>query len=214
MRRILVAGTATGVIFCAWWICTPFGGHTLLRVVDKSHPRSSFAACVNADAVVVLSGDGAPRLREYRRPPLRRSEAGLLLARSGKAPCLVFTDGGSEGDESRAIALHDGISDSAVLVVGPARNTNEEAHLIINAAIAHGWRRLILVTSGYHISRARKLLIAQANKSGARVEITDFVADSGQFFGTLEPRREYSPSGLGLGLTLRATKEMIGGLGV
>ena len=110
--------------------------------------------------------------------------AALLLAEARKAPCLVFTDGGSEGDQSRAVAIHEGISDSAIEVVGPARNTDQEAHLIINAAIAHGWRRLILVTSGYHITRARKLLMAHAFKEGARIprKSQDFVADSGQFF--------------------------------
>lgn len=205
---------AAGISLCAWWICTPFGGHTLLRFVDNAHPRSSFDACPGADAVVVLSGDGPPRLRGHRQAPLRRSEAGLLLVEAGKAPWLVFTDGGWEGDQSRAVAIRDGVSDSAVEVVGPAWNTDDEAHLIIRSAVAHGWRRLILVTSGYHITRSRKLMAACAREIGARIEITDFVADSGKFFSKLEPLREYSPSGLGLGLTLRAARELAGGLGI
>jgi hypothetical protein len=137
-----------------------------------------------------------------------------MLVEAGKAPWLVVTDGGWEGDQSRAVAIRDGVSDSAIEVVGPAWNTDDEAYLIIRAAVAHGWRRLILVTSGYHITRSRKLLVAHAAKSGARIEITDFVADSGQFFSKLEPLREYSPSGLGLGLTMRAVKELIGGMGI
>ncbi len=186
----------------------------LLHLVDDSHPRSSFGSCPTADAVVVLSGDGPPRVRGHRRAPLRRSEAGLILVESGKAPWLVVTNGGLEGDQSRAAAIREGVPGASIAVVGPAMNTDDETRLIVQTAIAHNWRRLILVTSGYHVMRATKFLAARARKSGATIEITDFVADSGQFFGRLEPVREYSPNALGVGLTLRATREIIGGLGM
>lgn len=208
-----MAGVAA-VILGAGWFFTPSGGRMLLHLVDDSHPRSSFEACPTADAVVVLSGDGPARLRGHRRLPLRRSEAGLILVENGRAPWLVLTNGGVEGDQSRAVAIRDGIPESSIEVVGPAANTDDEARLVVRTAITRHWRRLILVTSGYHIIRATKLLASQAERSGARIEIADFVADSGQFFNKLEPAREYSPNALGLGLTLRATRELIGELGI
>ena len=213
-RKSKEAAAVLGILWCGWWVSAPFGGRAMLQLLDASHPRTSIDSCPHADAVVVLSGDGSPRIHVPPHALLRRSEAGLALINAGKAPYVVFTDGGLEGEASRVAAIREGVSFSDILVVRPARTTENEARLIAHTAAEKQWRRLILVTSGYHMARAKRLLDSFIQQDGRQIEVVPFVADSGEFFIKMEPRREYLPSSLGIMLSLRATREFLDSLGV
>ena len=113
-----------------------------------------------ADAIAVLAGTRLDR-------PLE----GVDLYQAGYAPTIVLTyeiperalaEAGRRGaalpvvaDEARGVMIKLGVPPSAI--IQPARihgNTAQEAQTLHQLAQQHGWRRIIVVTSPYHLRRA------------------------------------------------------------
>jgi uncharacterized SAM-binding protein YcdF (DUF218 family) len=113
-----------------------------------------------AEAIVVLGAvldrAGLPQ------PALRRRTArGIELWEAGAAPLLVLS-GGGRGARPEAAAMLDiaraaGVPEPALLVEERSRNTFENAVLTHQLLAARGLRRVILVSDGYHLPRARFL---------------------------------------------------------
>ena len=102
----------------------------------------------HASAIVVLGGDARERL------PL-----GLELAGAGVAPVLVVSDGaGDDWAPARALCAHPGGRSFGVVCFRPDPfSTRGEAREMKSMAAARGWRSLLVVTSTYHVYRARML---------------------------------------------------------
>lgn len=101
-------------------------------------------APARADAVVVLSGDRGERLARA-----------MELLEQGVAPTLVL-DG--EPDSPRALELCRGGQPFEVVCLRPdPDDTREEARAAGRLAAERGWRRLIVSTSTYHVTRAALL---------------------------------------------------------
>ena len=97
-----------------------------------------------ADAVVVLSGDHGERLPE-----------GLRLIETGVARTLVL-DG--QPDHQQAIDMCKGGQPFEVICLRPHPDTTRgEARAAARLAARRGWRRLVVVTSTTHVTRARML---------------------------------------------------------
>ena len=94
---------------------------------------------MTADAVVVLGGHGD------------RVRVGAGLVESGAAPVLALSSGCPSGPATR----------TAVRFVPVPFNTRGEARAVAGLVRQHGWRSIIVVTSSYHVPRAR-LLFARA----------------------------------------------------
>jgi uncharacterized SAM-binding protein YcdF (DUF218 family) len=93
-----------------------------------------------ADAVVVLAGGDGERL-----------ERGLELARDGVAPTLVASTGPDRlctADEPFTV----------ICFLPDPSNTRGEVEEVARLARQHEWTSLVLVTSTYHMTRARLLL--------------------------------------------------------
>ena len=106
---------------------------------DSPKPRS-------ADAVVVLAGARKPRLHK-----------GLELMRKHVAPTLVISDA-PVADWPEANRLCAGRAGFKVICFHPdPYATRGEAEEIARLARAHHWRRVVVVTSTFHVSRARTL---------------------------------------------------------
>jgi uncharacterized SAM-binding protein YcdF (DUF218 family) len=100
-----------------------------------------------ADAVVVLAGS------ESRLP------VALDLMQRGIAPVLVVSDPEGRDDEARRALCAAG-SDRFELVceLPDPYSTRGEARLVARLAAERGWRRIVVVTSRFHLFRARRLL--------------------------------------------------------
>jgi uncharacterized SAM-binding protein YcdF (DUF218 family) len=102
-----------------------------------------------ADAVVVLSGGRNSRL-----------DPALNLMREGVAPLLVISGSGLDERWLKARRLcADGARGFRVLCFDPSPySTRGEAETITRLAQTHGWQKVDVVTSRYHVFRARIII--------------------------------------------------------
>jgi hypothetical protein len=97
----------------------------------------------HADAIVVLAGDATHRI-----PP------GVALFRRGVAPNLVLSRDTGPGWDRRS-----GLCGRRRVVCFRAKpfSTQGEAETVARIARRRGWRSLVVVSSRYHVFRARML---------------------------------------------------------
>jgi uncharacterized SAM-binding protein YcdF (DUF218 family) len=102
----------------------------------------------HASAIVVLGGDSGKRV-----------PVALKLAREGVAPVLVVSDGaGADWAPARELCAHPKGRSFKVICFRPRPfSTRGEAQEMKKMAAAHGWSSLLVVTSTYHVYRARLL---------------------------------------------------------
>jgi uncharacterized SAM-binding protein YcdF (DUF218 family) len=93
-----------------------------------------------------------------------RFDRAIRIMKAGKAGVLVFSggpiryEGGSdEGELLKQEALSRGIPEQALLVTARTMNTKSEATDICELAARMHWRRVLFVTSAYHMARAMRL---------------------------------------------------------
>jgi len=133
-RMRLSIGLLVGVLL-AWVV-----GACVLFFFPRQDPPG------RADAVVVLSGANGPRLRR-----------GLELMRRHVARTLVISDGWNP-TWPEANRLCGGRERFAVYCFHPSPfSTRGEARGVAALARAHHWRSVVVVTSTYHVTRARML---------------------------------------------------------
>ena len=171
-RRVLIW---TGVAVL-WLASTPLLSALMVRAVEGWAERGQARDASEADAIIVLSGGrvvapGKAAISEWGDAD--RYFGGMELLRAGKAPLLVFTGGwvpwepeaAPEGEVLARYARAMGVPSDKVVTTGPVTNTAEEARAV--ATLLRGRRpgtadrgappRVLLVTSAFHMSRARRL---------------------------------------------------------
>jgi uncharacterized SAM-binding protein YcdF (DUF218 family) len=195
----------------------PLTANRLWESLEADYPYRPIESVEDADAVVVLSGmlggietsDGVvPQWGEATD----RFFAGVDLLNAQKAPIIIFTRGQypwdslpPEGEQlaSRAIAM--GIRENQILLTGTVTNTADEAAEVKTLMEFGGMRRVILVTSSFHMPRA---VVLFARKGIETVPYpTDFRAD-----GASVDWMDWVPSADGLNQTSDAVRELIGRL--
>lgn len=145
---------------------TPIFAENFFKFIEGTEPRQTPYNVSKAEAIVVLSGminqvkstNGV--YPEWIDPD--RFFAGIDLYKSGKAPKIIFTKGKlpwdksaqTEGDILKKFALDYGVPDSAIQLTGNVENTADEAKAV--GKLMGKWRHIILVTSAYHMPRARQ----------------------------------------------------------
>ncbi len=130
----------------------------------------------SADAIVVLSGSST-----YVERATRAAE----LYRAGRAPLVVLTNDGLisgwDRREDRNPHYHElsanrmqeqGVpADRISLAPGLALGTYDESLLVRDYAVSRGWKRLLIVTSGYHSRRALWSMRRACEGSGIEIGI-------------------------------------------
>jgi uncharacterized SAM-binding protein YcdF (DUF218 family) len=177
LRKRALAMAALAVL---WLSSTPFVSDALMRSAEGWQVRRPASSAPRADAIVVLSGmlravPAAHDTVEWR-DAVDRFDAGIELARAGKAPLLVFTSEWFPGDAGgmdkgrlladRAVEL--GIARDRIVVSGRVSTTADEAKAVSELLAARGGSRgpksVILVTSAFHLRRSA-LLFSRAGLS-------------------------------------------------
>jgi uncharacterized SAM-binding protein YcdF (DUF218 family) len=210
-RRWPVAVALAGL----WLLSTPPVANALGRALEGGMVRSLAADAPEADAIVVLSSrrvlaPGPAGVSEWADAD--RFFGGLELFDAGKAPLLVFTGGWSprtpthlpEGEVLAAWAERWGVPAAQIAVTGRVTDTAEEAAAVATLLAPLGVDRVLLVTSAYHVPRARALF----ERAGLRVHA--FPVD----FQVSEGRRasitDLLPGAMALQLSEQSLREAMG----
>jgi uncharacterized SAM-binding protein YcdF (DUF218 family) len=152
-------------------LSTPIFSNNFFKLVEGSEYRKPISAIDSADAIVVLSGMleinevGDSTYIEWGDPD--RFFGGIALFKAGKAQKLVFTGGKmpwdkvkkTEGEVLKEHAISNGIPSENILVTKDVENTAEEAEAV--KELISPSKRIILVTSAYHMYRAKMLFEKQ-----------------------------------------------------
>ena len=152
-------------------ISTPTFSNNFFKLVEGSEYRKPISAIDSADAIVVLSGMleinevGDSTYVEWGDTD--RLFGGLALFKAGKAQKLVFTGGKmpwnrskkTEGEVLKEYAISGGIPSEKIFVTKDVENTADEA-VAVKELISPS-KRIILVTSAYHMYRAQQLFEKQ-----------------------------------------------------
>ncbi|RXK84986.1 YdcF family protein [Chlorobaculum sp. 24CR] len=201
-----------------WVLSLPVVGQELMRRIEMPYHRIPVEQVRKAGAIVVLSGmlqqlDGAP-LGEFGEAA-DRFEGGIDLFRAGKAPVLVFTGGQMPWDpdcvpEAELLAARArlrGVPAGSIRLTSTVVNTAGEAVATASllGSVSGKPKRIILVTSAFHMPRALMLFKA----AGFEVEPypVDFRATDMKSRTTLP---DFVPDANGMAASSMALREMIG----
>jgi uncharacterized SAM-binding protein YcdF (DUF218 family) len=181
-------------------ISTPIFANNFFKIVEGDEYRKPISATNSADAIVVLSGMleineiGDSTYIEWGDPD--RLFGGIDLLKAAKAKKLVFTGGKmpwnnvkqTEGEILKKYAIENGIPKEQILITNNVENTEDEAKAV--KELIKNEKNIILVTSAYHMNRARKLFEKEGfNVNGYKVDykasknkvitVMDFLPSSG-----------------------------------
>lgn len=215
-RRRWPLFTALAVL---WLSSTPLVAGALARTIEGGATRLPISGVPTADAIVVLStgrvtAPGPEAVSEWSDAD--RFFGGVELFRGGRAPLLVFTGGWApwepdappEGDVLAQYAASMGIAGEQIVTTGKVFNTAEEAVAVAALLKARrpGAPHIILVTSAFHLPRAR-LLFERAGLVVSGFPV-DFAGAGGGGLGVMD----IFPTAGALAQTQMAVRELYGRL--
>ena len=148
-------------------ISTPIFSSNFFKLVEGIEYRKPISAIDSADAIVVLSG--MLEINEVKDSTYiewvdpDRFFGGIALFKANKAQKLVFTGGKmpwdkakkTEGAVLKDYAISNGIASQKIFVTKDVENTADEA-VAVKELISPN-KRIILVTSAFHMYRAKIL---------------------------------------------------------
>lgn len=154
-------------IIILYILSTPLFSKYFFKIIEGPEYRKNIKLIPKANAIVVLSGNLEINDREndsfieWGDPD--RLFGGIELYSAGKALKLIFTGGRipwnkakiNEGNVLKEYAITMGIPKANILVGKDANNTYEEAITI--KQLLNYENKIILVTSAFHMSRAKKI---------------------------------------------------------
>ena len=177
------------------------------------YPYRSINSLPNSDVVAVLSGyigwinaSEIQQVETWGKP--NRFFAGVDIVKAGKANALIFTqerfpwaDIPSSGVVSKNKALELGLPESQIHLSGYVSNTDDEAKAIKQLIDDKGYKTMILVTSSFHMPRAKAIFLAHgisvipyATDTGSQnltLNAFSFIPSAGAFNSTSSGIREY-----------------------
>ena len=208
-----------------WTFSTFVVSNCLIRLVEYPWERISIDEAVNSDGIVVLSGggikaiQGKKRIVEWGDPD--RFFNGIDLFKRGKAKRLFFTGGynplnpqsKTEGELYLVEAQKRGINLKFISITPKVNNTKQEAKelsKLFNLNNELRSKQIILVTSAFHMHRAKKIF----EREGFNVFAfpVDFNKTEAMLIKTLINPYNWIPSAQNLNTSSFATRELIGRL--
>jgi uncharacterized SAM-binding protein YcdF (DUF218 family) len=145
IQAIVAAVTAYMIVFetpLVFWLASP------LRVAAPPQP---------ADAIVVFGG-GVGESGQAGGGYQERVEAAVNLYRGRFAPAVVFSSGFRfvfhEAEVMKDLAVVNGVPADAITLEQTAANTHDNVQFTAAIVRDHGWKKILLVSSPYHMRRA------------------------------------------------------------
>jgi len=144
----------------------PVTGSRLIGWLEAKYSALPIDEAGPVDAIVVLGGilgpKAGPGYVTNWAESSERYDGGVALLRAGRARTLVFTGARLpwqkrttlEGVDLRTIAIAQGVPGEKILVTREVSNTRDEARAVAELAKTHGWKKVIVVTTAWHMPRA------------------------------------------------------------
>ena len=165
----LVLATAYVTVYetnTLWWLAKP------LKIV---------ASPVTADAIVVFAG-GVGESGRAGGGAQERIKQAVDLYKAGYAPFLILSSGYvysfHEAEAMRALAIDQGVPSSAIALEESSTNTYQNVRYVDAILKDHRWRRILLVSSPYHMRRA----VMVWHKQAPDVEVVATPSLQSQFY--------------------------------
>ena len=154
-------------------ISTPIFSNLIMKQVEGEYEYGKFEIKNKADAIVVLSG--IMRINEFDNDyniewgDADRFFKGIELYNFNKSNILVFTGGKSpynktkisEGNILKEYAIRFGVKEEDILITKEVLNTSDESYAVRD--LIGNKKTIILVTSAFHMSRAKSLFEKQGH---------------------------------------------------
>ena len=209
-RKISIIGITFLIFFSL-----PIVSQKLNIYLQKDNILQNVSEINNADAIVVLSGMvSAIKIEDKFRyefsGAVDRILSGIDLFKNKKAPLLILTrgklpwqNGVPEGEYLKEFSIKLGIPEDNILLTKNVQNTDEEAKSV-KKLLNKKDIEIILVTSAFHMPRAKKVFEA------ANIKVIPFAVDfqSSKKITFLD----FIPSASALSSSSKFVKEMIGRL--
>jgi uncharacterized SAM-binding protein YcdF (DUF218 family) len=189
----------------------------LIGILESQYPVMDVADCPEADAVLVLGGilNDDPRTQTPEwSGAVNRFERGVDLVQTGRVKAIIFTTAKlpwskselpDEGTILAQAALARGIApEQIVRTDGVVENTAGEARELKALMEKHGWRRVVLVTSAFHMPRAMMLMQREG------VDVIPFPTDFHNHPGNVRTAMSFVPSADALRWTDVFIREVLG----
>jgi uncharacterized SAM-binding protein YcdF (DUF218 family)/glycosyltransferase involved in cell wall biosynthesis len=149
-----------------WWLAEP------LKISEPARA---------ADAIVVFAG-GVGESGQAGGGYQERVKQAVTLYEAGYARRMIFSSGFvwafREAEVMRTLALANGVPAEAILLETEAKSTHDNVALSAAILREHGWRRVLLVSSPYHMRRARLTW----RRLAPEIEIVATPVPSSQFY--------------------------------
>jgi len=189
----------------------PIVSNKFIAYLEKDYQPIEIAEIGNVDAIVILSGmirviGDEENLKYEFNDSVDRFFAGLDLFNNNKSPILILTRGKmpwsvgiAEGEYLKKLAIKYGIPEEKIILTEEVQNTDQEAKEI-KKILPDDNKKIILVTSAYHMSRAEKVFKAAKIKiisfpvdfynEKLKINILDFIPSAKSLFDTSHFVRE------------------------
>lgn len=214
-RSFFIAVTVLNLIFFS----SPAVADLLMSSLEDRYPYRSVAACPQTDAVFVFGGMLGPRDRADGsvawNEAAERFDRALEIMRAGKAHVLVlsggaerYPGGGDEGELLSQEAIVRGLAPQQIIVTGISDNTEQESHALCGLVTRQHWRKVLLVTSAFHMARAMRL----SEKCSAELIPVPvaYQTPGRQTWWAYKRLEYYIPQAQGLSTSERALREYLG----
>ena len=198
-----------------------FVSDVLWRLLEYPWKRIDYSLIDSSDGIVVLSSSrhlppGKTKIVEWYDPD--RFFAGINLYKANKSKRLIFTGGihpfasdlPPEGDIYIIEAISMGVPKKDLFTTYPVTNTYQEAKAIkklLNYEINSTQKRIILVTSAFHMKRAKKIFEREG------ITVLPYPVDfksSKSFFSLFRNPLNLIPSSFHFHKSSNAIREIIG----
>lgn len=214
-RRRLAFWFGVLALLWLWFWSLPVASNWVRGYLEDQHPPMMVQAVPQADAIVVLGGGvssaGPGELYPNLESGADRVWHATRLFHAAKAPLVLLTGGSdpdhsatSEAEAMRQFMMELDVPDRSIVLEQRSRNTSQNAAYSAEILAGQGVNRILLVTSAYHMPRAKGLFEVQ----GLEVipVATDHEVMSRPLWGSLLPETG------ALDGSSRAIKEIVGRL--
>lgn len=151
MRRWVILG----VILWMWFWSSGIAGRIIALPLERAWPVLAGEDQPVADAIVLLGGGISPQREGFPAPDLKQSADrawyAAKLYKAGKAPIVIPSNACSDRCDNMLL-MDLGVPDSAIKLETSARNTEENAKFV--ASMLGGGKKILLVTSAWHMRRS------------------------------------------------------------